>query len=186
VTSVSADQVLALNLLVRTHRERKEAYTAALETEVVQLRANEARLSQETKMLYSETTFLKRLLTENGITITERPEVACDGKRGGNIEQQKRIALTVGQENKRKNRRKQIYVQHMPVESLRKCTVDQLQLHSWRVFLLMVTAQPARRSSLLRRYLTPQYQPTHILLRMMALQYAWVALTKRSWAWTLS
>ncbi|CAI9628269.1 unnamed protein product [Alternaria burnsii] len=100
----------------KTHRERKEAYTASLESEVVQLRANEARLSQEAKTLYSEVTFLKILLTENGIAIPERPEVTHGGARGGNVEKEKTIALTIGQENKRKNRRKQIYVQQMPRE----------------------------------------------------------------------
>ena len=114
-------------MLNRTHRERKEAYTASLESEVVQLRANEARLSQEAKTLYSEVTFLKILLAENGIAIPERPEVTHGGERGGNIVKEKTIALTIGQENKRKNRRKQIYVQQMSQQSLRKYTTARLR-----------------------------------------------------------
>ncbi|KAF2846864.1 hypothetical protein T440DRAFT_471564 [Plenodomus tracheiphilus IPT5] len=52
----------------RTHRERKEAYTASLEAEVIQLRANEARILQETKALYAEVGFLKGLLTTAGVS----------------------------------------------------------------------------------------------------------------------
>jgi hypothetical protein len=55
--------------LLRNHRERKEAYVKSLETEVVQLRANEARILNETKGLYAEITVLKRLLVENGIQV---------------------------------------------------------------------------------------------------------------------
>jgi hypothetical protein len=55
--------------MLRTHRERKEAYIKSLESEVIQLRANEARILQETKALYSEVSALKRLLEHNGIPI---------------------------------------------------------------------------------------------------------------------
>ncbi|KAJ4353755.1 uncharacterized protein N0V89_005485 [Didymosphaeria variabile] len=53
----------------KTHRERKEAYIKSLETEVVQLRANEARLFRETKTLYAEINAMKALLANNGIPI---------------------------------------------------------------------------------------------------------------------
>ncbi|KAI4686955.1 uncharacterized protein J4E84_005326 [Alternaria hordeiaustralica] len=100
--------------------ERRKAYTASLESEVVQLRANEARLSQETKTLYSEVAFLKSLLTQNGIAIPDRSRVGLgQQEEGANVGSEKRIALTVGQEeNKKKNRRKQIYVQQVPQQSL--------------------------------------------------------------------
>jgi beta-xylosidase len=51
----------------RTHRERKEAYTKSLEQEVIQLRANEAKIMQETRKLYAELTALKNLMASNGI-----------------------------------------------------------------------------------------------------------------------
>jgi hypothetical protein len=63
----------------RTHRERKEAYTKSLELEVVQLRANEAKILQETKRLYTELTALKRLLAENGIQV---PPIFDQGQPG--------------------------------------------------------------------------------------------------------
>ena len=152
------NRFLTLNLLSRTHRERKEAYTASLEGEVVQLRANEARLLQETKTLYSEVAFLKKLLVENDIAIPQRVQMAYGGEGGGgDLEGERRIALSVGQENKKKNRRKQIYVQHMPREPLRECTVNELQLHPLMMSLLMTPVQLARYSSLLRRRLAQQY-----------------------------
>ncbi|OJD35301.1 uncharacterized protein BKCO1_1800069 [Diplodia corticola] len=51
----------------RTHRERKEAYTKALEMEVLQLRTNEANLMQETKRLYAGIERLKETLALHGI-----------------------------------------------------------------------------------------------------------------------
>jgi hypothetical protein len=51
----------------RTHRERKEAYVKSLETEVLQLRTNEAKVMQETKNLYARINQLERKLAENGI-----------------------------------------------------------------------------------------------------------------------
>ncbi|KAI4636068.1 hypothetical protein J4E83_001022 [Alternaria metachromatica] len=86
----------------------------------IQLRANEARLSQETKALYSEVAFLKGLLTQNGIAVPDRSRVGlAQQEEGANVEIEKRIALTVGQEeNKKKNRRKQIYVQQVSQQSL--------------------------------------------------------------------
>lgn len=61
------------DLLFRNHRERKEAYIKSLELEVVQLRANEARLSQETKALYTEIRVMKNLLVINGIPVPSPP-----------------------------------------------------------------------------------------------------------------
>lgn len=52
-----------------THRERKEIYIKSLETEVLQLRTNEANLLQETRSLYGEIGQLKRLLTELGVQL---------------------------------------------------------------------------------------------------------------------
>ncbi|KAF4546158.1 uncharacterized protein LTHEOB_4155 [Lasiodiplodia theobromae] len=54
----------------RTHRERKEAYTKALEAEVLQLRSNEANLLRETKTLYEEIRRLNDVLRVNGIEPT--------------------------------------------------------------------------------------------------------------------
>ncbi|KAF2446633.1 hypothetical protein P171DRAFT_462849 [Karstenula rhodostoma CBS 690.94] len=53
----------------KSHRERKEAYVKSLETEVVQLRANEGKLFQETKKLYAEINVMRALLVRNGIPI---------------------------------------------------------------------------------------------------------------------
>jgi hypothetical protein len=174
--------------LIRTHRERKEAYTASLESEVVQLRANEARLLQETKTVYSEVAFLRKLLVDNGIAIPERSGVISGEEgRGENVESEKRITLTIEQdENKKKNRRKQIYIQQMPTVWLRKYAESRLRLAVANSFLLMVITQPARRSSLLRRFLALRYQATHPLLHLIALQYVWVISIQRSWGWTLS
>ncbi|KAF1974469.1 hypothetical protein BU23DRAFT_461515 [Bimuria novae-zelandiae CBS 107.79] len=63
----------------KTHRERKEAYIKSLETEVVQLRANEARLFQETKALYAKLSAMKKLLATNGISVPlEQPQGVGD------------------------------------------------------------------------------------------------------------
>ncbi|KAF2029850.1 hypothetical protein EK21DRAFT_66921, partial [Setomelanomma holmii] len=51
----------------KTHRERKEAYIKSLELEVVQLRANEARILQETRKLYGQIGKLERLLDKHNI-----------------------------------------------------------------------------------------------------------------------
>ena len=51
----------------RTHRERKEAYIKSLETEVLQLRTNEAKILQESRSLYNEIGRLKGLLEQHGI-----------------------------------------------------------------------------------------------------------------------
>jgi hypothetical protein len=53
----------------RTHRERKEAYTKSLEQEVIQLRANEAKILQETRKLYTELTAMKQLMASHGIQV---------------------------------------------------------------------------------------------------------------------
>ncbi|OCK76870.1 hypothetical protein K432DRAFT_334922 [Lepidopterella palustris CBS 459.81] len=53
----------------RTHRERKEAYIKSLEYEVLQLRANEAKIMNETKSLYTEIGKLKGILTAHGIEL---------------------------------------------------------------------------------------------------------------------
>jgi len=79
--------------------------------------------------LYSEVAFLKSLLTRNGIAIPDRSRVGLgQQEEGANVESEKRFALTVGQEeNKKKNRRKQIYVQQVPQQSLRKYTTAGLR-----------------------------------------------------------
>ena len=53
----------------RTHRERKEAYIKSLESEVLQLRANEAKILQETKTLYTEIRKLKNIILQHGIEL---------------------------------------------------------------------------------------------------------------------
>ncbi|KAF2825152.1 hypothetical protein CC86DRAFT_325049 [Ophiobolus disseminans] len=69
----------------RTHRERKLAYTKSLENEVIQLRANEARILQETKALYSEISMLRNVLNQNSIPIPnvrlQSPEEAQNDNR---------------------------------------------------------------------------------------------------------
>ncbi|OBT75018.1 hypothetical protein VF21_06324 [Pseudogymnoascus sp. 05NY08] len=60
----------------RTHRERKEIYIKSLETEVLQLRTNEANLLQETRSLYAEIDQLKGVLTELGVQL---PIVGASG-----------------------------------------------------------------------------------------------------------
>ncbi|KAF1922257.1 uncharacterized protein M421DRAFT_10693 [Didymella exigua CBS 183.55] len=53
----------------KTHRERKESYIKSLETEVIQLRANETQSYHKIKALYAEVNAMKNLLVENGIRI---------------------------------------------------------------------------------------------------------------------
>lgn len=53
----------------RTHRERKEAYIKSLESEVLQLRTNEAKILQETKTLYTEIEKLKNIILQHGIEL---------------------------------------------------------------------------------------------------------------------
>lgn len=112
----------------KTHRERKEAYVVSLETEVVRLRANEARLESETKALYAENNVLKRLLTQHGIpvpaeTLQGRPNdiahassISPDNYSTSfsDAATDDTLTLSIAQEDpsaKRKNRRKQIYIQ---------------------------------------------------------------------------
>jgi hypothetical protein len=72
----------------RTHRERKEAYTKSLENQVVQLRANEARILEESKWLYSEVTALRQIVAEHGMQVPStivpsQPGVAVDFRSQG-------------------------------------------------------------------------------------------------------
>ena len=53
----------------RTHRERKEAYIKSLESEVLQLRTNEAKILQETRTLYTEIEKLKDIILQHGIEL---------------------------------------------------------------------------------------------------------------------
>ena len=53
----------------RTHRERKEAYIKSLESEVLQLRTNEEKILQETKILYTEIEKLKNIILQHGIEL---------------------------------------------------------------------------------------------------------------------
>lgn len=63
-------QILVLTAAcVRTHRERKEAYTKYLEQEVVQLRANEARILGEMRRIYEELAEVKNLINLHGIKV---------------------------------------------------------------------------------------------------------------------
>ncbi|KAF1839539.1 hypothetical protein BDW02DRAFT_564090 [Decorospora gaudefroyi] len=108
----------------RTHRERKEAYVASLEAEVVQLRANETKIQQETKALYAEINLLRRVLDENGIaqpsrTGTGHSPLANPAEHGSTSADRRVLTLTVGQEaTKGRNRRKQIYIQKENEETL--------------------------------------------------------------------
>lgn len=115
----------------RTHRERKEAYINSLEAEVVQLKANEARILQERKSLYSEISSLKALLHSNGITLppridnihSESHSSSLDQSAGGGASSfsngdQEQWTLVCsdkeGRERKSKNRRRRIYIQTAP------------------------------------------------------------------------
>ncbi|KNG51581.1 hypothetical protein TW65_91067 [Stemphylium lycopersici] len=97
-------------------------------SEVVRLRANEARLESETRALYSEVNVLKRVLTHHGIPmpaemrnhhseITVTDSTASPGSsRGTTVTTDDTITLAVAQfpgedSNKKQNRRKRIYVQ---------------------------------------------------------------------------
>jgi hypothetical protein len=67
---------------------------------------------QETKTLYSEISLLKRTLIENGIAVPERNDRIEESSNA------RMLTLTVGQEDKKKNRRKQIYIQQRDAETL--------------------------------------------------------------------
>lgn len=60
----------------RTYRERKEDYIKSLEEEVVQLRANEANIANETRKLYSENAALRNLLLQHGIEPPPHVEIS--------------------------------------------------------------------------------------------------------------
>lgn len=93
-----------LTATIRTHRDRKEAYSASLESEVTELRALKARLSQDVALLTG-------LLAENGISIP-RGVLSEESERG--VEKAKAVTLVVADEgNNKKNRRRQICVQGM-------------------------------------------------------------------------
>ncbi|KAE8828589.1 hypothetical protein PTNB73_06279 [Pyrenophora teres f. teres] len=90
---------------IRTHRDRKEAYSASLESEVTELRALKARLSQDVAILTG-------ILADNRIPIP-RGVLSQESERG--VEKVKMVTLVVAQEeNKKKSRRRQICVQGMP------------------------------------------------------------------------
>lgn len=83
----------------------------------MQLRANEARITQESKALQAEVNLLRRVLLQNGIPVpgqeTRQEEKERDPGRG--------FTLVVGQDDrKRKNRGKQIYIQQSPEYVIRK------------------------------------------------------------------
>ncbi|CAE7199333.1 hypothetical protein P3342_010221 [Pyrenophora teres f. teres] len=89
----------------KTHRDRKEAYSASLESEVTELRALKARLSQDVAILTG-------ILADNRIPIP-RGVLSQESERG--VEKVKMVTLVVAQEeNKKKSRRRQICVQGMP------------------------------------------------------------------------
>lgn len=128
-------------VIVRTHRERKEAYIASLEAEVVQLRANEARISEETKKLYAEINILKGLLQKNGIpaatfTIPESarqlalPDDKPRSKDRSNSPEPS-FTLKIAQEGEKINRRKQIYSQRTYVQAgNEQRTVEQMKTNT--------------------------------------------------------
>ncbi|USP78895.1 hypothetical protein yc1106_06169 [Curvularia clavata] len=120
----------------KTHRERKEAYVASLESEVVRLRANEARLESETKALYAENNVLRKLLTQQGIRLpaetvpgshvtnnTGYSSTTSPGYSSTSFSDEatdSTLTLSITQEDpgaKRKNRRKQIYIQQQQQQS---------------------------------------------------------------------
>ncbi|KAL5431527.1 hypothetical protein PMIN07_009415 [Paraphaeosphaeria minitans] len=82
----------------KTHRERKETYVKSLETEVIQLRANEARLFQETKTLYAEISAMKIALARNGIVIPSSVSLPPQDQDPAMEERWGRNADTVGRD----------------------------------------------------------------------------------------
>jgi hypothetical protein len=84
---------------------------------VVQLRAKEARIIQETKSLYAEVNLLKRVLVQNGIPVPGQDRRQEEKDLGSD----RVFTLIVGQdERKKKNRGKQIYIQQRPEDMLCK------------------------------------------------------------------
>lgn len=60
-------KTIQLTLLDSTHRERKETYIKTLEGEVLQLRTNETRITQEARALHSEVARLRQILDQHCI-----------------------------------------------------------------------------------------------------------------------
>ncbi|KAH7070059.1 hypothetical protein FB567DRAFT_218998 [Paraphoma chrysanthemicola] len=98
----------------KTHRERKEAYVKALEVEVVQLRANEARILQETRSLYATITDLKRRLVDNGIQFPSATVVIPSEVARGEEKEERSITLQIQEMERKKG--KQIGVQRHPAD----------------------------------------------------------------------
>ncbi|KAH7381419.1 hypothetical protein DE146DRAFT_670553 [Phaeosphaeria sp. MPI-PUGE-AT-0046c] len=94
----------------KTHRERKEAYTKSLETEVVQLRANEAKILQETKRLYTELTALKKIMTDHGLQVPDLSHLLVSPP-GSGAEETFDFNLQI---SKGKNKQRQIRVGQSP------------------------------------------------------------------------
>jgi hypothetical protein len=108
--------VSAARLLInfrRTHRERKEAYTKSLENQVIQLRANEAKILQESKWLHFEVIALRQIIADNGMhvpfhTVQSQPGLAVDFRSQGDA-----FDLSIRfTDSKRKSR--QICVERIP------------------------------------------------------------------------
>ncbi|OAK96584.1 hypothetical protein IQ06DRAFT_44788 [Phaeosphaeriaceae sp. SRC1lsM3a] len=94
----------------KTHRERKEAYTKALETEVVQLRANEAKIIQETKRLYAELTTLKKIMVDHGLQVPDLSQILVSPPATG-VEEAFDFNMHI---SKGKNKQRQIRVWKSP------------------------------------------------------------------------
>jgi hypothetical protein len=97
----------------RTHRERKEAYTKSLENQVVQLRANEAMILQESKWLYSEVTALRQIVAAHGMElpssiVPSQPGVAVDFRSHGDA-----FDLSIRFTDS-KHKQRQIHVERLP------------------------------------------------------------------------
>ncbi|KAH7122394.1 hypothetical protein B0J11DRAFT_337434 [Dendryphion nanum] len=60
----------------KTHRERKETYIKTLEAEVLLLRTNETRISQDNKVLFTEVERLRNIMEHHGILDSNYP-VQC-------------------------------------------------------------------------------------------------------------
>jgi hypothetical protein len=97
----------------RTHRERKEAYTKSLENQVVQLRANEAMILQESKWLYSEITALRQIIADHDMQlpssiVPSQPGVAVNLRSQGDA-----FDLSIRFTDS-KHKQRQIHVERLP------------------------------------------------------------------------
>ncbi|KAH7117567.1 hypothetical protein B0J11DRAFT_493165 [Dendryphion nanum] len=140
----------------KTHRERKEAYTKSLESEVNILRTNETRILREVNTLQSKVLSLERLLLDHGIPIPQTPGPISSPADIGNVT----FDLSI-QKCKSKNRNKRIYM-HLEHHQSPESQTEMSDSSAFSPESMTNTAVPPQRSLFSRRNKEESYEASCI------------------------